>query len=222
MMFIPPELTDRIIDFLHNDYHTLHTCATICREWLPSARLHIFRNCRPKFDRELLRTSPRIGYYIRKLKITRHFDPRPDHGGSLVGLRRNFPNVDDICLSGTDDTVWNFQCLLDIISSLPSLQTFGLEFMEIPVEDVMPSETSRTSIEVLCLKNVDWDLALLMDRAIAADAFSSVHTLYYICNYEHYGEGLLRFLRHYGSNLVAFSIEGLPTESGEGGSPISI
>ena len=42
MTRIPPELTDRIIDFLHSDRQALATCALVCKSWIPSSRLHLF------------------------------------------------------------------------------------------------------------------------------------------------------------------------------------
>ncbi|KAH9933315.1 uncharacterized protein B0H18DRAFT_1101996 [Fomitopsis serialis] len=39
---LPPELFDAIIDHLHDDRHTLATCALVCRGWLPASRMHNF------------------------------------------------------------------------------------------------------------------------------------------------------------------------------------
>ena len=39
---LPPELTDRIIDFCHNDKKTLSNCALTHSSWLASSRLHLF------------------------------------------------------------------------------------------------------------------------------------------------------------------------------------
>lgn len=38
---LPAELYDNIIDHLH-DRKTLHASALVCRDWLPSARHHLF------------------------------------------------------------------------------------------------------------------------------------------------------------------------------------
>jgi hypothetical protein len=40
---LPPELTDNIIDHLHDDPATLHSCALVNSTWLPASRYHIFR-----------------------------------------------------------------------------------------------------------------------------------------------------------------------------------
>src|ERR1700722_3210615 len=38
----PAELSDAIIDYLHDDIHSLGTCALVCKRWLPSSRYHLF------------------------------------------------------------------------------------------------------------------------------------------------------------------------------------
>jgi hypothetical protein len=39
---VPPELTDRIIDFLWDCQLDLRVCSLVCRQWLPASRWHIF------------------------------------------------------------------------------------------------------------------------------------------------------------------------------------
>ncbi|KAI0742703.1 hypothetical protein C8Q80DRAFT_1273318 [Daedaleopsis nitida] len=38
----PPELTDAIVDYLHDDVSALSACALTCTSWLPTVRLHRF------------------------------------------------------------------------------------------------------------------------------------------------------------------------------------
>ncbi|KZP08268.1 hypothetical protein FIBSPDRAFT_840493, partial [Athelia psychrophila] len=40
---VPSEITDAIIDHLHADVASLEKCSLICKNWLPSARHHLFR-----------------------------------------------------------------------------------------------------------------------------------------------------------------------------------
>jgi len=42
MATLPPELTDHIIDFLHDDRKTLLSCSLVSKIWLPSSRYHLF------------------------------------------------------------------------------------------------------------------------------------------------------------------------------------
>ncbi|OCH94905.1 hypothetical protein OBBRIDRAFT_704440, partial [Obba rivulosa] len=69
----PPELTDRIVDFLHDDTESLKNCSLTCRSWTPASRYHIFRSVSlifrsdwTNFER-LLRTSPHLGFYVKRL-----------------------------------------------------------------------------------------------------------------------------------------------------------
>ncbi|KAI1787329.1 hypothetical protein LXA43DRAFT_844823, partial [Ganoderma leucocontextum] len=69
---LPPELTDRVIDFLHDDHLALSSCSLTCSSWLPTSRLHRFRLVRldhktilPFHDQ--LSTTPSIAAYVRIL-----------------------------------------------------------------------------------------------------------------------------------------------------------
>lgn len=80
------ELTDYIIDFLHDDPHTLQCCSFVCRSWLPSCRFHLFREItllpheyhgfRKSQNRHpcdnlfaLIQESPHIATNVRELHI---------------------------------------------------------------------------------------------------------------------------------------------------------
>ena len=41
--YVPAELTDIVVDLLHDDEESLATCALVCKGWLPAARYHLFR-----------------------------------------------------------------------------------------------------------------------------------------------------------------------------------
>jgi hypothetical protein len=41
---LPAELTDVVIDFLHDDEDGLANCSLVCKAWLPATRYHIFEN----------------------------------------------------------------------------------------------------------------------------------------------------------------------------------
>ncbi|KAI0717759.1 hypothetical protein C8T65DRAFT_640722 [Cerioporus squamosus] len=40
---LPPELSDRVIEHLHDDPASLSACSLVCSSWLPAARWHYFR-----------------------------------------------------------------------------------------------------------------------------------------------------------------------------------
>jgi F-box-like len=41
-MALPPELVDRIIDYLHSDKPALAACALVCRTWVPASRFYFW------------------------------------------------------------------------------------------------------------------------------------------------------------------------------------
>jgi hypothetical protein len=43
-LILPPELQDRVIDFLYDDGKTLKQCSLVCRAWVPAASFHLFRS----------------------------------------------------------------------------------------------------------------------------------------------------------------------------------
>ncbi|PCH36380.1 hypothetical protein WOLCODRAFT_166882 [Wolfiporia cocos MD-104 SS10] len=75
---LPPEITDFIIDFLHDDTRTLKACSLVCHSWLPATRYHLFDSVRIRstedclrfrrlLDRPLPRSWVDIAYHIRQL-----------------------------------------------------------------------------------------------------------------------------------------------------------
>ncbi|KAH9915123.1 uncharacterized protein B0H18DRAFT_915170, partial [Fomitopsis serialis] len=76
MVRLPPELTDRIIDYLHTDVHSLCACALTCRTWLPAARYHRFRSVSVAHEEgiatfeTLVASSPAIGHIVEDLEIS--------------------------------------------------------------------------------------------------------------------------------------------------------
>jgi len=74
---LPGELWDHIIDHLFDDSASLAACSLVCRGWLHTARVHLFRSITIAGDyahlegfEQLLMRSPHIARYIRKLKIS--------------------------------------------------------------------------------------------------------------------------------------------------------
>jgi hypothetical protein len=80
---LPPELIDRIIDYLHDSPADLHTCARVCRAWLDPSRFHLFYtvSIRLMGDRKsavfskyrklynIIRRCPRIAFHVRELRV---------------------------------------------------------------------------------------------------------------------------------------------------------
>ncbi|RDX43685.1 hypothetical protein OH76DRAFT_1299475, partial [Lentinus brumalis] len=68
---LPPELTDRVIDHLHDDPTSLAACSLVCSAWLPAARLHHFREVTVvcgnvhAFHGLIHHPSSRVGSYVQ-------------------------------------------------------------------------------------------------------------------------------------------------------------
>lgn len=44
MSYVPQELVDMVIDNLWDDVDSLAQCSLVCRAWVPSTHLHLFRS----------------------------------------------------------------------------------------------------------------------------------------------------------------------------------
>jgi hypothetical protein len=102
MRHLPREITDHIIDYLHNSPQDLRACACVCRAWLDSSRSRLFYRISvhrvPARTRvyhspyEAIQHSPRIALYVRELYYA---DPtRWDVvAGNLLKLLRPFTRL---------------------------------------------------------------------------------------------------------------------------------
>lgn len=112
MAALPHELSDYIVDFLHNDRKSLAACSLTCRSWSPTARYHLYRqvylssepSCRTYF--QLLKRSPHLGPFARHLEISKAIskfreDATPDDAQATFWLRlfAAVPNVQTLDLS---------------------------------------------------------------------------------------------------------------------------
>lgn len=74
-MTIPPEIVDRIIDYIHEDTKTLIACSLVARDWVPSTRLHLFAKLSLLSAHEVARFAeldsfaPNIIHYCQELSI---------------------------------------------------------------------------------------------------------------------------------------------------------
>lgn len=88
---LPSEITDAIIDYLHDDKASLAACGLICRTWLPSSRYHLFSNITLSINSirsfaELLQNPfNNVALMVRHLTVAPH--PAP-YGASVDEKRR--------------------------------------------------------------------------------------------------------------------------------------
>lgn len=104
---LPPELTDRVIDFLQYDLRALATCALTCRAWLPRSRHHMFRQVRLHYRsgqsfEALLAKRPELGMQVRELLTTvTRSEHRPTWvDEALPNIVLKLPNVTKVVLKG--------------------------------------------------------------------------------------------------------------------------
>ncbi|OCH90080.1 hypothetical protein OBBRIDRAFT_826136 [Obba rivulosa] len=169
---IPPELTDRIIDFLHGDAPSLRVCCLTCRSWLPSSRFHLFYSvkldaaCKYQAFDQLLRCSPYLGPYVKEFIL----DMPPHPPDTLfMSIARRLGAVKLLRIQGwarhvdqdtfaaigpvTDMTIWaSFSHLSDLVALLnayPHLEKLtlwsvmcGRDHISVP-ENRVPFSTLR-------------------------------------------------------------------------------
>ncbi|TCD67427.1 hypothetical protein EIP91_012399 [Steccherinum ochraceum] len=127
---IPPELHDRIIDHLHDDFSALAACGLASRIWLSSVRYHRFGSTQitvPRFEEfsDLLENSPEIGAYVYDLSLGTRRTPvhrvLPDH--MITTLVRRLPYVEHLRLVSF---IWKprYQVLYE---AYPGLRTLRIE-----------------------------------------------------------------------------------------------
>lgn len=93
MVYVPPELSDYIIDFLYDDRPTLKACSLISRAWYPAARYHLYRKVSlPSFQscityRSLIENSLTLASYTREVKIANALPLAPRNKGQTDAAR---------------------------------------------------------------------------------------------------------------------------------------
>jgi hypothetical protein len=117
---IPPELSDRVIDFLHDDWAALKACSLTCKAWLPASRFHLW-------NRVVLRYSGDGTNYAEFLKAS------PAITSCIVDLTVEFPTDRNNDASREAETTWMTETLIPIFSTfriLRQLMFVGAAFGE--------------------------------------------------------------------------------------------
>lgn len=125
---LPHELSDRIIDFLHNDYVTLSAVSLVCRSFLPATRFHRFAHLalvgsRIEGFKKLLDISPALGSFVSELVL--------DSGLSNASWRRL--------------TAKTVSAMLD---RLPGINSLGFRYLK------LDKETTRVVVNVRQLRTL--------------------------------------------------------------------
>lgn len=117
---IPPELSDRVIDFLHDDPAALKACSLTCKAWLPSSRFQLW-------NRVVLRYSGDGTDYAEFLKAS------PVITSCILDLTVEFPTDRSGDTSRESEAKWMTETLIPIFSTLRILRQLmflGADFGE--------------------------------------------------------------------------------------------
>lgn len=118
----PPEITDHIIDHLHDDKQTLSSCCLVNHTWYPAARYHLFSSVcvsitKPtsllKFH-DTLHSNPELRPYIRSLEVK---------GGEQQYI-------------SSSQFVFQLSEIHDIVEILPNLQDLSLRYISLRSQDI--------------------------------------------------------------------------------------
>jgi hypothetical protein len=135
----PPEIFDQIIDHLHADTKVLHSCALVCRSWLPATRHHKFQSVRlhsNNFDAFLdIIKSP----WCSILSNVRHLDLTEGRGrfayekkwlnGALPHLRVfRLYSVTSLTVEELDWEALSIESRQVLLSAFPGLQSLSISY----------------------------------------------------------------------------------------------
>lgn len=161
----PPELSDAVIDFLHDDKKTLRECALVCKAWVATSRLHLFQEITlqvkdgrfPEAFVKILRSAPALSSSIKVLHVrsaathsreTLHPLSALSVLDHLLALHSLILHVPIIDASETSDVCWSHSPLklLQLHLSCSTLQLAKtLEFFSrVPVDEFCALERLRT------------------------------------------------------------------------------
>ena len=104
---IPPELVDRIIDFLHDQPKALTACSLVARSWTVTSKYHQFGmvalitpRCWGKFNR-LIETSPTMLRFVRSVIVD-----VADTYSPWMSVCASFPSLQHITMNGVVSPPW--------------------------------------------------------------------------------------------------------------------
>jgi hypothetical protein len=136
---LPPELVDRIIDFLHNEPRTLAACSLVARSWTPASRYHRFSSVRlisdedwAKFDR-LIEISPSMVRYVRGAII----DVTSGNSARWLSACTSFTLLEHITMSGVISPPWQLEAAA-ISSVAHKITSFTLNAALMSRDDFWP------------------------------------------------------------------------------------
>jgi len=136
---LPPELVDRIIDFLYDEPRALAACSLAARSWTATSRYHRFSTVRlisredwAKFD-HLIEISPTMIRYMRNVTI----DVTGVHSARWFPLCTSFTSLEHITMFGAIIPPWQPQALA-LSNVAPKITSFALDVALVSRYDFWP------------------------------------------------------------------------------------
>lgn len=209
-MHLPPEITDRILDFLHTDRIALENCSLVCRSWVSCCRFHTIHRLSlpPHRQQKFLPFSTHIGRYVRDLIIHNQYDQVTDaicsqlvNLDSLAIINCHIPELD----------LHKYQALWSI-PSIKSLRIIVCHYETIPPDS--DGRVGSSNIESLVFYHVS-GAGSFISWACGLDLFPRVRTFHYCAEYPHVGSGddmnwLKSLCETCGPNLVDVKFQNIP------------
>ncbi|PCH33762.1 hypothetical protein WOLCODRAFT_112452 [Wolfiporia cocos MD-104 SS10] len=186
MPFLPPEISDYILDYLHDDTRSLAACSLTCRDWVPTARYHLFASVTLHSARlcaafaNLVQRSPLIAPYVRELNVSK-LSKHAESDSLLVErtLRTILTRLEQTHTLSV--SLLNAQSIAIMQSSLtrnPSVTELHLQFCEFATfGDVIDLLSAFPELESLALRGVSWGDASLGHHAPRATSFPKLRKL---------------------------------------------
>ena len=159
---LPPELTDRIIDFLYDNHLALSSCSLTCSSWLPTSRLHRFRLVRLDHKTVLpfhnqLSITPSIAAYVKVLVVVGWDNASPYR--FKYSVRRPGPALLSSVLEKTRSLLELrvYDCTLRLLPKLPqSLELLELCDVRVPSATYLVERLSDLPrLRSLLIDNID-------------------------------------------------------------------
>lgn len=197
MVYVPQEIMDYTIDFLHNDYQSLRVCSLVCSQWLPPARHHLWHvlvlsDCHQQRGRGLL-GSACIGFCVKELEITKSCDR------TIASLCTHLVNVKTIRLTSCSIST---PILVQILASFPLLQSLTFTRTRLVISSNGKFIGSPHTVEELTLKEVDVDLLRFAQWADSVELCGGLQTLSYTFHRHDEVPGLCKLLKTFGPNIL--------------------
>ncbi|EMD31026.1 hypothetical protein CERSUDRAFT_100751 [Gelatoporia subvermispora B] len=165
---LPPELTDRMIDFLHDDIPTLKTCALVCRAWVPASRMYTFETVYTQKGRQLkslpglLQESPTLGANIKKISVDVY---QREHGPIFASIAKLLSHVRAL------ELCWNlgYPLVPEDVASFKNVTKLALTMMEPPKSDY--AQLAHVILEFRQVKHLQ---LMTMDRWVEDSAIAEL------------------------------------------------